>query len=154
MTLAAVSYTHLDVYKRQVMEYIDGTTLKDIIDSKGKLSEDDAIDYSIQILRALKDAHDHNVVHRDIKPHNIMITKQGTVKVTDFGIARASTSTTVTTTSDVLGSVHYISPEQARGGYTDNKTDIYSFGIVLYEMLTGKKPYDGDNPISVAMRCV
>lgn len=135
-----------------VMEYIDGTTLKDIIDSKGKLSEDDAIDYSIQILRALKDAHDHNVVHRDIKPHNIMITKQGTVKVTDFGIARASTSTTVTTTSDVLGSVHYISPEQARGGYTDNKTDIYSFGIVLYEMLTGKKPYDGDNPISVAMK--
>ena len=135
-----------------VMEYIDGTTLKDIIDSKGKLSEDDAIDYSIQILRALKDAHDHNVVHRDIKPHNIMITKQGTVKVTDFGIARASTSTTVTTTSDVLGSVHYISPEQARGGYTDNKTDIYSFGIVLYEMLTGNKPYDGDNPISVAMK--
>lgn len=135
-----------------VMEYIDGTTLKDIIDSKGKLFEDDAIDYSIQILRALKDAHDHNVVHRDIKPHNIMITKQGTVKVTDFGIARASTSTTVTTTSDVLGSVHYISPEQARGGYTDNKTDIYSFGIVLYEMLTGKKPYDGDNPISVAMK--
>ena len=135
-----------------VMEYIDGTTLKDIIDSKGKLSEDDAIDYSIQILRALKDAHDHNVVHRDIKPHNIMITKQGAVKVTDFGIARASTSTTVTTTSDVLGSVHYISPEQARGGYTDNKTDIYSFGIVLYEMLTGKKPYDGDNPISVAMK--
>lgn len=135
-----------------VMEYIDGTTLKDIIDSKGKLSEDDAIDYSIQILRALKDAHDHNVVHRDIKPHNIMITKHGAVKVTDFGIARASTSTTVTTTSDVLGSVHYISPEQARGGYTDNKTDIYSFGIVLYEMLTGKKPYDGDNPISVAMK--
>lgn len=135
-----------------VMEYIDGTTLKDIIDTKGKLFEDDAIDYSIQILRALKDAHDHNVIHRDIKPHNIMITKQGTVKVTDFGIARASTSTTVTTTSDVLGSVHYISPEQARGGYTDNKTDIYSFGIVLYEMLTGKKPYDGDNPISVAMK--
>lgn len=135
-----------------VMEYIDGITLKDIIEKEAPLNEEKAVKYSIQILEALEEAHSHSIIHRDIKPHNIMITKNDRVKVTDFGIARDSTSTTVTATNDVLGSVHYLSPEQARGAYTDAKTDIYSFGIVLYEMMTGIKPYDGDNPISIAMQ--
>lgn len=134
-----------------VMEYINGLTLKEVIKGKNKLTTDETINYSLQIAEALQHAHRNHIVHRDIKPHNIMITEENRVKVTDFGIARAITSSTVTTTSNVLGSVHYFSPEQARGGYTDEKSDIYSLGIVMYEMITGKVPYDGDSPISVAL---
>ena len=137
-----------------VMEYINGKTLKEVIREKNKLSADEAIYYSLQIAEALENAHKNHIVHRDIKPHNIMITEDNRVKVTDFGIARAVTSSTVTTTSNVLGSVHYFSPEQARGGYTDEKSDIYSLGIVMYEMVTGKVPYEGDSPISVALKHV
>ena len=121
-----------------VMEYIKGKTLKEIIVEKGKLSLDETINYSIQIAEALEHAHKNHIVHRDIKPHNIMITEDGRAKVMDFGIARAATSSTVTNTSNVIGSVHYFSPEQARGGYTDEKSDIYSLGVVMYEMITGK----------------
>lgn len=135
-----------------VMEYINGYTLKEIIRSKGKLTTDETIRYSLQMAEALQHAHRNSIVHRDIKPHNIMITDDNRIKVTDFGIARAVTSSTVTTTSNVLGSVHYFSPEQARGGYTDEKSDIYSLGIVMYEMITGKVPYDGESPISVALK--
>ncbi|WFA09810.1 Stk1 family PASTA domain-containing Ser/Thr kinase [Tissierella sp. Yu-01] len=135
-----------------VMEYINGYTLKEIIRSKGKLTAEETIKYSLQMAEALQHAHRNSIVHRDIKPHNIMITDDNRIKVTDFGIARAVTSSTVTTTSNVLGSVHYFSPEQARGGYTDEKSDIYSLGIVMYEMITGKVPYDGESPISVALK--
>ncbi len=137
-----------------VMEYIKGKTLKELIKEKGKLSIESALDYSYQIAEALQHAHKNHIVHRDIKPHNIMITDDDRVKVTDFGIARAATSSTVTTTSNVLGSVHYFSPEQARGGYTDEKSDIYSLGIVMYEMVTGKLPYQGESPITVALKHV
>ncbi|NLV89072.1 MAG: Stk1 family PASTA domain-containing Ser/Thr kinase [Tissierellia bacterium] len=137
-----------------VMEYIKGKTLKEIIKEKGKLSIDLAIDYSYQIAEALRHAHSNRIFHRDIKPHNIMITDDNRVKVTDFGIARAATSSTVTTSSNVLGSVHYFSPEQARGGYTDDKSDIYSLGIVMYEMVTGVLPYQGESPITVALKHV
>lgn len=135
-----------------VMEYIKGKTLKDVIVGKGKLSFDETVDYSIQIAEALEHAHKNHIIHRDIKPHNIMITEDGRAKVTDFGIARAATSSTMTNTSNVIGSVHYFSPEQARGGYTDERSDIYSLGIVMYEMITGKVPYEGDSPISVALK--
>lgn len=137
-----------------VMEYIKGKTLKEIIKENGKLPIDLAIDYSYQIAEALQHAHSNRIFHRDIKPHNIMITDDNRVKVTDFGIARAATSSTVTTTSNVLGSVHYFSPEQARGGYTDDKSDIYSLGIVMYEMVTGVLPYQGESPITVALKHV
>ena len=135
-----------------VMEYIKGGTLKDLIRKKGKLSVDETINYSDQIAYALQDAHRNNIVHRDIKPQNIMLTDDGRIKVADFGIARASTSSTVTSTSEALGSVHYFSPEQARGGYTDEKSDIYSLGIVMYEMITGSLPYEGESPITVALK--
>ena len=135
-----------------IMEYIDGETLKDVIAEKSPIEQDQALIIAGQILAALKEAHSHGVIHRDIKPHNIMITKNGIVKVTDFGIARATTNQTMTTTMDAMGSVHYFSPEQARGAYTDQRTDIYSFGILLYEMVTGKRPYDGENPITIAMK--
>lgn len=135
-----------------VMEYIRGKTLKEVIREKGKLMVDETLNYSIQIAEALQHAHKNHIVHRDIKPHNIMITEEGIVKVTDFGIARAASSSTVTNTSSIVGSVHYFSPEQARGGYTDEKSDIYSLGIVMYEMITGKVPFEGDSPISVALK--
>ena len=137
-----------------VMEYIKGKTLKELIKEKGKLSFEETMNYSIQIAEALRHAHINHIVHRDIKPQNIMINQDNRVKVTDFGIARAASSSTLTTTSNVLGSVHYFSPEQARGGYTDEKSDIYSLGIVMYEMITGKLPYDGETPISVALKHV
>ena len=135
-----------------VMEYIDGITLKELIEKKVFIPEEEAVDIALQILEALKEAHSHGVIHRDIKPHNIMISKNGIVKVTDFGIARATSNHTMTTTMDAIGSVHYFSPEQARGAFTDQRTDIYSFGIVFYEMLTGKRPFVGENPVTIAMK--
>ena len=135
-----------------VMEYIKGKTLKELIREKGKLSSEEMINYSIQIAEALEHAHQNHIVHRDIKPHNIMVTDDGRIKVTDFGIARAASSSTVTNTNNVIGSVHYFSPEQARGGFIDEKSDLYSLGIVMYEMITGKVPFEGESPISVALK--
>ncbi len=139
-------------YHYIVMEYIEGVTLKEYIKEKGKLSSYEAADIAAQICSALEAAHTKNIVHRDIKPHNIMITSDHLVKVTDFGIARASSNSTMQVGDSILGSVHYISPEQARGGYVDCKSDIYSLGIVLYEMLTGSVPFESDSPIAVAMK--
>ena len=124
-----------------VMELVEGITLKKYIDKKGKLGIREAVSIAIQVAQGIEAAHKQNIVHRDIKPQNIIISKEGKVKVTDFGIARAATSNTIN--SVVMGSVHYISPEQARGGYSDEKSDIYSFGIALFEMLTGKVPFEG-----------
>lgn len=132
-----------------VMEYIDGITLKEIIDTK-QLGWKTACSYAVQIAGAIDHAHKKNIVHRDIKPHNIMITKDNVVKVTDFGIARAVTSSTIVRAGNVIGSVHYFSPEQACGGAVDFKSDIYSMGVVLYEMLTGKVPFDAENPVAIA----
>ncbi len=135
-----------------VMEYIDGITLKDYIDRKKPLSWKDTIHFTTQVLRALQHAHDNGIIHRDIKPQNIMILSIGSIKVMDFGIARFSRSETRTITNKAIGSVHYISPEQARGEETDAKSDIYSVGIILYEMLTGKLPFESDSAVSVAMK--
>lgn len=135
-----------------VMEYVEGVTLKEYISIKRKLNWREAVNFAIEICSGLSAAHSQGIVHRDIKPHNIIVTETGQIKVTDFGIARCATSTTVAASDTVLGSVHYFSPEQARGRYVDNKTDIYSLGIVLYEMLSGFVPYDGENSIEVAMK--
>ncbi len=134
-----------------VMEYVDGITLKEYIEQQGRLDIREAIYFVTQILRALQHAHDKGIVHRDIKPQNIMLLQDGTIKVTDFGIARFSRSETRTMTDGAIGSVHYISPEQAKGSVTDAKTDLYSVGVVLYEMLTGKVPFQSDNAVSVAL---
>lgn len=135
-----------------VMEYIDGKTLKEIIKQEKKIDIKKIIAIGVQITKALDCAHKNNIIHRDIKPHNIMVTKEGLVKVTDFGIAKASNSVTITSTNKVVGSAHYLSPEQAQGKQVDCRTDIYSFGIVLYEMVTGKVPHDADTPVSVALK--
>lgn len=135
-----------------VMEYVKGKTLKQIIKERGRLYPDETINIAKQIALALDHAHNNHIIHRDIKPHNILITEEGRVKVTDFGIARAVTSSTVTSTDNIIGSVHYFSPEQARGGYIDEKSDLYSLGIVIYEMITGKVPFEGESPISVALK--
>ena len=140
-----------DLIQYIVMEYIDGVTLKEYIKSNGKLSWMEAVNFELQILRALQHAHDKGIIHRDVKPQNIMVLADGCIKVTDFGIARFSRNEQRTITDKAIGSVHYISPEQARGEKTDEKADIYSAGIVLYEMLTGQLPFQGDSPISVAL---
>ena len=134
-----------------VMEYIEGISLKEYIEQRGVLDWNEALFFGIQILRALQHAHDKGIVHRDIKPQNIMLLENGTIKVTDFGIARFSHGETRTMTEKAIGSVHYISPEQAKGELTDEKADIYSIGIVFYEMLTGKLPFEADSAVSVAL---
>jgi len=120
-----------------IMEYIQGRSLKELVEESGRLTVKMAVDYTCQIANALSHAHRHGIVHRDVKPHNILITEDGRVKVTDFGIAQAVTMATVTYSGAILGSVHYFSPEQAKGAQTGEKSDIYSLGVVLYEMLTG-----------------
>lgn len=134
-----------------VMEYVEGITLKEYIEQQGVISWKETVHFTTQILRALQHAHDKGIVHRDIKPQNIMLLENGTIKVTDFGIARFSRSETRTMTDTAIGSVHYISPEQARGDITDDKSDIYSVGVVMYEMLTGQLPFQSDNSVSVAI---
>mgnify|MGYP004628696057 CR=1 FL=1 len=133
-----------------VMELVEGITLKEYIQKKGRLSTKEAISIAIQMCTGIEAAHKHNIIQRDIKPQNIIISKEGKVKVTDFGIARAVDSNTVS--SSAMGSVHYVSPEQARGGYCDAKSDIYSVGITMYEMITGRVPFDGDSTVTVAMK--
>lgn len=134
-----------------VMEYIDGITLKEFMEQQGVLKWKDSVHFIIQILRALQHAHDRGIVHRDIKPQNIMLFPDGTIKVMDFGIARFAREEGKTISDKAIGSVHYISPEQASGNITDEKSDIYSVGVMLYEMLTGVKPFDADTPIAVAL---
>ncbi|ROR30728.1 serine/threonine-protein kinase [Mobilisporobacter senegalensis] len=132
-----------------VMELVEGITLKNFIERKGKLEIKEAVGIGIQIAQGMEAAHDNHIIHRDIKPQNIIISREGKVKVTDFGIAKAASSNTIS--SNTMGSVHYISPEQARGGYSDEKSDIYSLGVTLYEMLSGRVPFVGDNSVSVAL---
>lgn len=135
-----------------VMEYVDGRNLKEIIRSSKPMPLDEACDIALQIARALEAAHRRELVHRDIKPHNILITSERTVKVTDFGIAQAASAASLTQTGTVIGSVHYFSPEQARGGSVDGASDIYSLGVVLYEMVTGRLPFEGENPVAIALK--
>lgn len=134
-----------------VMEFVDGITLKEYIDQQHILTWKEAVHFTVQILRALQHAHEKGIIHRDIKPQNIMMLEDGTIKVADFGIARMANSETRTMTDKAIGSVHYISPEQASGSRTDEKSDIYSLGVMLYEMLTGKLPFESDNAVSVAI---
>ena len=134
-----------------VMELIDGITLKQYMEKKGTLNWKETLHFAMQIAKALEHAHGRGIVHRDIKPHNVMVLKNGSVKVTDFGIARLMSQSN-TLTKEALGSVHYISPEQAKGGRVDNRSDLYSLGVVMYEMMTGRAPYDGDTPVAVAIQ--
>ncbi len=134
-----------------VMEYIQGITLKGYIDEKHILPWREAVGYAVQVAKGLEQAHKNSIIHRDVKPHNIIMKDDGVLKVTDFGIARANVQSTMTCEDSAIGSVHYISPEQARGGYTDERSDIYSLGVVLYEMLTGTVPFDSDRPVTVAI---
>lgn len=133
-----------------VMEYVEGITLKTYIEKKGKLSFKESASIAIQVARGIEAAHNKNIIHRDIKPQNIIISTDGKVKVTDFGIAKATSSNTIS--SDVMGSVHYASPEQARNGFVDGRSDIYSLGIVMFEMVTGRVPFDGDTTVAVALQ--
>lgn len=133
-----------------VMEHVEGITLKTYIEKKGQLSFKESVSIAIQVSRGIEAAHNKNIIHRDIKPQNIIISTEGKVKVTDFGIARAASANTIS--SDVMGSVHYASPEQARNGFVDNRSDIYSLGILMYEMVTGRVPFDGDTTVAVAIQ--
>lgn len=132
-----------------IMELIEGITLKNYIEMKGKLSIREALNISVQIASGLSAAHEKRIIHRDIKPQNIIISRDGKVKISDFGIAKMADSKTVTTTA--AGTVHYISPEQARGGYSDERSDIYSLGITMYEMVTGRVPFDGETNVAIAL---
>ena len=135
------------------MELIDGITLKQYMQKKGnKLNWREALHFITQIVKALGHAHSRGIIHRDIKPHNIMVLRDGSVKVADFGIARVTSGGHSTLTQEALGSVHYISPEQARGSHIDERSDLYSAGVVLYEMITGRLPFEGDTPVSVAIQ--
>ncbi len=134
-----------------VMEFIEGKTLKEYIEEKRVLHWREAVEFTIQVAKGLEQAHKNSIIHRDVKPHNIIMTADGVLKVTDFGIARANVQSTVTCADTAIGSVHYISPEQARGGYTDERSDIYSLAVVLYEMITGRVPFDSDRPVAVAI---
>ena len=134
-----------------VMELIDGISLKQYMEKKGVLNWKETLHFAIQIAKALEHAHGRGIVHRDIKPHNVMVLKNGSIKVADFGIAQV-TSRTSTLTTEALGSVHYISPEQAKGGRVDNRSDLYSLGVVMYEMIAGRVPYDGDSPVNIAIQ--
>jgi len=135
-----------------VMEYVDGITLTDYIEQQGVLKWRDALHFTVQVLKALQHAHDRGIVHRDVKSSNIMLLRDGTIKVMDFGIARFNRENNKTVSEKTIGSVHYISPEQARGDITDERSDIYSVGVALYEMLTGRKPFDGDTPVAIALK--
>ena len=134
-----------------VMELIDGISLKQYMEKKGVLNWKETLHFAMQIAKGLEHAHSRGIVHRDIKPHNVMVLKNGSVKVMDFGIARVMSKTN-TLTKEALGSVHYISPEQAKGGWVDNRSDLYSLGVVMYEMMTGRPPYDGESPVAVAIQ--
>ncbi|WP_434511585.1 Stk1 family PASTA domain-containing Ser/Thr kinase [Desulfitobacterium sp. AusDCA] len=135
-----------------VMEYVEGQNLKELIRNYAPLSSEQSINLAMQIAQAIRHAHEHKIIHRDIKPHNILVTADGRLKVTDFGIARAVSAATMTHTGDIIGSVHYLSPEQAKGVQTNEQSDLYSLGIILYELLTGKVPYDGETPIAIALK--
>jgi serine/threonine-protein kinase len=135
-----------------IMEYVHGKTLKELIIHNGRLDYNRALDIAIQISKAIECAHKNNIIHRDIKPQNILVTEDNNVKVTDFGIAKASNSVTITNTNKVMGSAHYFSPEQAKGTFVDARTDIYSMGVVIYEMVTGRVPFDAESPVSVALK--
>lgn len=135
-----------------VMEYVKGNTLKDIIKQTGKMNYETAISNAIQIARALDCAHRNKIIHRDVKPQNILVTEDGSMKVTDFGIAKSSTSSTITNTSTIMGSAHYLSPEQAKGSFIDCRTDLYSLGVVLYEMVTGTLPFQADTAVTIALK--
>ncbi|QAA33259.1 Stk1 family PASTA domain-containing Ser/Thr kinase [Clostridium manihotivorum] len=135
-----------------VMEYVKGKNLKEIINEHGKFAYETAISIASKVANALDCAHKNNIIHRDIKPQNILVTEEGIVKVTDFGIAKSTDSSTIAYTNSVMGSAHYFSPEQAKGSYVDCRTDLYSLGVVLYEMVTGRVPFDGDSPVTVALK--
>ncbi|MCM2533462.1 Stk1 family PASTA domain-containing Ser/Thr kinase [Neobacillus pocheonensis] len=135
-----------------VMEYVDGQTLKQYIQQNSQLRVEEAIGIMRQLTSAISDAHQNHIIHRDIKPHNILVDHNGNVKITDFGIAMALSATSITQTNSVLGSVHYLSPEQARGGMANKKSDIYSLGIVMFELLTGRLPFSGESAVSIALK--
>ena len=135
-----------------VMELIDGITLKEYLSRRGQLSPKEVTIFATQIARALEHAHDHDIIHRDIKPHNIMLLRDGTVKVADFGIAHFAEQENTYSKGEAIGSVHYVSPEQAKGSHVDNRTDLYSLGVVMYEMITGRLPFEGDTPVSIALQ--